>query len=306
MPVGIHHILIGGEGKRRLELEDEWILSRLSGCAGKVNAAMEAHNFAEATNAIFSFWLYDFCDYYLELVKPRMRLEVGHPSGVVAKEVLYICLDRGLRLLHPMMPFVTEELYQRLPQSMSKFESICVADYPENVLGWSNSRVEEQMETLKVVIGAVRSQMAQIGIKNSARPNAMAYFVVEDEQKLVKANVHHVVTLAKLESFAVLLTPKPEEDGRSLVQSVVSDKCSVFIDATGLVDFKVEIEKLMKKRGLVAKSLESLEKKKSMAGYETKVPADVRADNQEKADSLSHQLREIDAAAEILKKAGGL
>ena len=306
VPVGIHHILIGGEGKRRLELEDEWILSRLSGCAGKVNAAMEAHNFAEATNAIFSFWLYDFCDYYLELVKPRMRLEVGHPSGVVAKEVLYICLDRGLRLLHPMMPFVTEELYQRLPQSMSKFESICVADYPENVLGWSNSRVEEQMETLKVVIGAVRSQMAQIGIKNNARPNAMAYFAVEDEQKLVKANVHHVVTLAKLESFAVLLTPKPEEDGRSLVQSVVSDKCSVFIDATGLVDFKVEIEKLMKKRGLVAKSLESLEKKKSMAGYETKVPADVRADNQEKADSLSHQLREIDAAAEILKKAGGL
>lgn len=303
-PMGIHSVLMGSGGKK-LAFEDEWILSRLSGCAAKVNAAMDSHNFFEATNAIYSFWLYDFCDYYLELIKPRMKLEAGHPSGVVAREVLYICLDRGLRLLHPMMPFVTEELYQRLPQSHTKAESICIAEFPETVVGWTSARIEDQMEILKQVIGAFRSQLAQLGVKNNARPKAFVYFSTEDEQRLMNLTAHHVVTLAKLDSLEVLKTgTKP--DGASVVVSVVSDKCSVYIEAAGLVDFKVEVDKLIKKRGLVEKSLQGLEKKKSMAGYEEKVPADVRAETQEKEDSLRTQLREIDSAIDTLKVAGGL
>ena len=296
VPVGMHGVLMnGGKG---LQFEDQWILSKLSNCAFKVNQALESNNFAEATNSIYAFWLYDFCDVYLELVKPRIKVDN------VAREVLYICLDRGLRLLHPMMPFVTEELYQRLPQSVSKFESICVADYPQGVISWSNAIVEEQMETVKTVIGAFRSQMAQIGIKNNARPKAFASLANLDDQKLIRANAHHVVTLAKLESLVVILSP--ETLPPSAVVSVVSDKCSIYIDAAGMVDFQQEVDKLIKKRNLVEKSLAGIEKKKSMAGYLEKVPVEVRNENDEKETAYRTQIKEIDSAVEMLRKAGSL
>ena len=304
VPAGIHVVY---SGSKRLEFEDEWILSKLSNCATKINEAMQTHNFFEATNAIFAFWLYDFCDVYLELVKPRMRLDASsNASGIVAREVLYICLDRGLRLLHPMMPFVTEELYQRLPRSATKADSIVIAPYPEGVISWSNQIVEEQMECLKSVIGAFRSQMAQIGIKNNAKPNGYVYMSNNDDQKLIENTCHHVVTLAKLESLQVL--PSSDLTGlpNSLVVSVVSDRCSIYIDAAGMVDLKQEIDKLLKKRGLVEKSLQGIEKKKSMAGYLDKVPAEVRAENDEKENAYRTQMKEIDSALEMLKKAGGI
>lgn len=303
VPMGIHNILLGNKGMK-LEFEDEWILSRLSNCASKVNQALEANNFADATNAVYSYWLYDFCDVYLELVKPRMKGENAN-SGIVAREVLYICLDRGLRLLHPMMPFVTEELYQRLPQSASKAESICVADYPQGVISWSNAMVEDQMETVKTVIGAFRSQMAQIGIKNNAKPKAFVSLANGDDQKLLRAAGHHVVTLAKLDSLEVLVSNENLLPSSAVV-SVVSEKCSIYIEAAGMVDFQVEVDKLGKKRALVEKSLVGIEKKKSMAGYLEKVPLEVRNENDEKENGYRTQMKEIDAAIEMLKKAGGL
>ena len=301
VPQGIHSILLGKSGLK-LELEDEWILSRLSPTAAKVHAGMESHNFFEAVNSIYAFWLYDFCDVYLELIKPRMR-----DNAVVAKEVLYICLDRGLRLLHPMMPFVTEELYQRLPQSATKAESIVVADYPQAVVGWTNARVEDQMELIKSVIGGFRSHMAQLGVKNNARPRAFVCMPAsEDDHKLLSRNAHLVANLAKLESLEVIAQSEVAALPNTVVVSVVSDRCSVYIDAAGMVDFKVEVDKLIKKRTLVEKSLQGIEKKKAMAGYLDKVPAEVRAENDEKETAYRVQLKEIDAAVEMLRAAGGL
>jgi valyl-tRNA synthetase len=295
-PRGIHSILCGG---MRLEFEDEWILSRLSVCAGKVNLGMESRNFFDATNAIYSFWLYDFCDYYLELIKPRMK----STTATVAKEVLYICLDWGLRLLHPMMPFVTEELYQRLPDSPSKSESICIASYPQSVVSWTNAKIEERMELLKIVIGGFRSQTAQLGMKPSARPKAFVNMTSEDDAKFINQVSQHVVNLAKLESLEIVLG-KPASE--SCVVSVLNERCTIYLDAEGWVDFKAEVDKLQKKRGVLLKSLEGVEKKMNLPGYEEKVPADVRASTQAKFDDLTIQLNEIDNAINMLKMAGRL
>jgi valyl-tRNA synthetase len=296
-PKGIHSILFSATN--RLEFEDEWILSKLSSCATKVNCAMESRNFFDATNAIYSFWLYDFCDYYLELVKPRMK---AGASGEVAKEVLYICIDWGLRLLHPMMPFVTEELYQRLPHH--GFEAICIADYPQGVVAWNNARIEDQMETLKTVICGFRSSMAQLGMKPNAKPKGYVCTSGDDVKLLTKVS-QHVVTLAKLDSLEVLADgAKPETD--TCVVSVLNERTTIYVDAAGLVDFKAEVDKLLKKRGLVAKALEGLEKKMSIPGYEEKVPAEVRQANQDKLDDMKSQMTEMDSAIAMLKKAGGL
>ena len=101
-------------------------------------------------NAIYNFWLYELCDVYLEAIKPRVQPftttegeTAEAAAGCVrdarcAQEVLYTCIDWGLRLLHPICPFVTEELYQRLPPSDAKTESICISSYPQPVLAWTN------------------------------------------------------------------------------------------------------------------------------------------------------------------------
>jgi valyl-tRNA synthetase len=206
-----------------------------------------------------------------------------------------------------MMPFVTEELYQRLPLSATKAESIVVADYPQAVVGWTNARVEDQMELIKSVIGGFRSHMAQLGVKNNARPRAFVCMPAsEDDHKLLSRNAHLVANLAKLESLEVIAQSEVAALPNTVVVSVVSDRCSVYIDAAGMVDFKVEVDKLIKKRTLVEKSLQGIEKKKAMAGYLDKVPAEVRAENDEKETAYRVQLKEIDAAVEMLRAAGGL
>ena len=201
-----------------------------------------------------------------------------------------------------MMPFVTEELYQRLPASASKCGSIVIAPYPESVVGWQNAVTESRMDMLKLVIGGLRSQMSQIGIKPNAKPVAFVYLQTEDDLKFIRSVAHHVVTLAKLDSLQVVDSPP---NGNSLIVSVVSDKCSVFIDAAGLVDFQAELCKLDKKKALIEKSLEAMEKKKSLAGYEQKVPAEVRAENDAKQESLKGQLVEIENAHRMLTLAAG-
>lgn len=123
----------------KLTWSDEWILHRLSICCQLTNQSFKQFEFGTAVKATYNFWLYEFCDIYLELLKIRLSKEMTDRTPL---EVLFICLDYGLRLLHPMMPFVTEELYQRLPPSYSRKESICIANFPELVISWINTQLD--------------------------------------------------------------------------------------------------------------------------------------------------------------------
>jgi len=106
-----------------------WILSRLSQTIDVVNKSFENYEFAQATQVAHSFWLYDLCDNYLECLKPIFTSS-DEVKKAIARRVLYTCLDLGLRLLSPFMPFITEELFQRLPRSNTEIASICVAPFP--------------------------------------------------------------------------------------------------------------------------------------------------------------------------------
>lgn len=107
---------------------DAWILSRLSAAIEACNQGFETYDFAAATSACYAFWLYDLCDVYLECLKPIFQ-SGSDQQQAAARRTLYVCLDYGLRLLSPFMPFITEELYQRLPRAKPA-PSICVASYP--------------------------------------------------------------------------------------------------------------------------------------------------------------------------------
>lgn len=113
---------------------EKWILSRLHSAVKDADQGWKSFELAQCTTAIYNFWLYELCDVYLEAIKPAMRNK-GSPEQKSAQHTLYTCLDYGLKLLHPFMPFVTEELYQRIPRRPGdNICSIMVSPYPKPVL----------------------------------------------------------------------------------------------------------------------------------------------------------------------------
>lgn len=112
----------------------KWILSVLNKAIFKTVSSFESYEFSDAATAVYSWWHYRLCDVFIEAIKPYFSTDSSfEPSKRAARDTLWVCLDNGLRLLHPFMPFVTEELWQRLPQpsgNYNKKESIMIAEYP--------------------------------------------------------------------------------------------------------------------------------------------------------------------------------
>lgn len=118
----------------RETLVERWILSRLEHCSTELNRHLEGRNFQQATTSVYDFWLYELCDIYIEAMKPLSAEDAPEDVRRSAQDTLYTCLDLGLKLLHPFMPFVTEELWQRLPRRPEdKTISIALAEFPKTV-----------------------------------------------------------------------------------------------------------------------------------------------------------------------------
>ncbi|VDL91530.1 unnamed protein product [Schistocephalus solidus] len=165
--------------KHDLSGTDQWILSCLAHAVQECNAGFKEYKFPRATTACFNFWLYEFCDVYLEYSKPLVKLEPGcSPAALkraeTVRHVVYTCLDLGLRMLHPFMPFVTEELYQRLPRRdpLNDPPSICVAPYPDD--GEENPVVTISFRLAFSLVHRLRSFYATCNIsKTTAFPEAV-------------------------------------------------------------------------------------------------------------------------------------
>ncbi|KIY92271.1 valyl-tRNA synthetase [Monoraphidium neglectum] len=147
-----------------LPAASRWVLSRLNGTVKGVVAAMEAYQFADATQRLYAWWQYDLCDVFIELMKPVMAAdpEGKDPAAAAAKEgtcqALAVALDSGLRLLHPFMPFVTEELWQRLPRPGEQPPSIMVAEYPQPREGWDDPELERAFADMQVLMARKRTR----------------------------------------------------------------------------------------------------------------------------------------------------
>uniref|UniRef100_A0AAQ4QS90 Valine--tRNA ligase n=1 Tax=Gasterosteus aculeatus aculeatus TaxID=481459 RepID=A0AAQ4QS90_GASAC len=150
-------------------VSDRWILSRLSAAVGLCDAGFKAYDFPTITTAIYNFWLYELCDVYLESVKPVFAKseEDSTSQRLVCRQTLYTCLEVGLRLLSPVMPFVSEELYQRLPRRRPHSDppSICVTSYPDTEeFCWHSAEVDRDMEFVMTVIKTIRSLRADYNL----------------------------------------------------------------------------------------------------------------------------------------------
>jgi valyl-tRNA synthetase len=154
-------------------LEDRWIFSRLNRCAGNVNRAIEQYRYHEAAQELWEFFWHEFCDWYLELKKPQFQPSSGLTAGW---RNLFAAFEGALRLLHPVMPFLTEELWQRFTASATnRPKSIALARYPEVSPAWEDSQAEIEIEYIKDIVTRIRTRRAEMKVDPKAQMEGTLY-----------------------------------------------------------------------------------------------------------------------------------
>ncbi|KAL1291935.1 valine--tRNA ligase, mitochondrial 1 isoform X1 [Arachis ipaensis] len=265
----------------------QWILSVLNKTITKTIKSLESFEFSHATTAVYSWWQYQLCDVFIEVIKPyfagndpKFASERRH-----AQDTLWFCLDNGLRLLHPFMPFVTEELWQRLPspKECKRADSIMICPYPSPTEGWNNETVENDMDLVESTVKSLRS----LAKESRDRRPAFVLCLTRAVEEIISSRQLEIVTLANLSSLTVINENDAVPSGYA--NTVVNETLSVYLELQGTNSAEAEQGK-MKKIEELKKQIEKLEKIMSAPGYEEKVLPQVRAKNQEKLDSLKERL----------------
>lgn len=164
---------------------DKWILHNLNNTIKDVNHWFDKYEFSNATESFRAFWLDNFCDIYLE--HSKLVLVEGQSAEVTnkTKAILFKVIETGMRLLHPMMPFISEELYQKLPKFDNKFETICLATYPESNEAHNFPESSSLNDILKVLT-CIRQMMASVTLPPKTAPKIFMFVSADDAQKIKK------------------------------------------------------------------------------------------------------------------------
>ncbi len=241
----------------QLSLADRWILSRLTATIEAVNASLAQYDMDDATRALYQFFWNDFCDWYVELAKPRLRAEEADPAErSVAQNMLAYVLEVTLRLLHPIIPFITEEIWQSLPHSG---ETICTAPYPEAIAEWKDADAEAAIGITIDATRAFRNLRSELGI--SPAPKLQAAVVAGSGEALstLTSNRDLIAGLARLSSLTIV-DSAPDATSGVWIGSPISG-AEVFLEIGETVDLKKERDRIDKELASIAKEIERSEGK---------------------------------------------
>ncbi len=249
--------------KMKLEVADRWILSRLQKTITEADAALEQYRFNDLANALYRFTWGEFCDWYIELTKPRL---VAGDKAAVA--VLTHVLDNMLRLLHPIMPFVTEEIYQKLP---SHGESVMIAPYPKPDAARVDAAAEAEMELVMALVSRVRAIRAELQIPFSVELRAIVKCRNAETEAKAKAHEQSFLSLTKAAgiTFDTAAARPPQS-----ATGVLAD-AEIYVPLTGIIDFDKEIGRIQRELAKVQKEMAMFEKKFSDENFMKNAPEEV-------------------------------
>ncbi|XP_066593698.1 valine--tRNA ligase-like isoform X1 [Prorops nasuta] len=273
---------------------DLWILSRLSYAVNTCDNALANYDFALATTACYNLWLYDVCDVYLEYLKPVFQTG-SENTRFTSRRILFKVLDVGLRLLSPFMPFITEELYQRLPRETQLYPSICVSPYPDVIeCPWRNEELEKDVDFAHKVIKKIRSTRATYNLPNKTKTEA---FIVCHDNELKRKIVTYEVLINVL-SYSIL---KFEEAPVGYAIVMITDKLQVHLLLKGLIDPRKELERIAKKEEQLNDIIQKIKQNMLVPDYKIKVPIDIQNSNKEKLINSEAELQQIVDAMQALR-----
>jgi valyl-tRNA synthetase len=248
-------------------LVDAWLFTRLAETIDLVNDALENYRFHEAAQGVYQFFWGDFCDWYIEWVKPELQ-SADRERAVVAWRNLFAAFDAALRLLHPFMPFLTEELWHRLPQKAGA-KSIALDRFPEAQAGWRNPKAASDVALIQEVVTALRNIRAELKLDPKKKVVAVFSTVDEAAQELIQTNVGAIVRFGVLSDLRVV--PRQQFDAKSgAVRSTATFDVRVAYSDT--VDLAAEKLRLKKEVEGLQKAIESKERQLGDETFRSRAP----------------------------------
>jgi valyl-tRNA synthetase len=283
----------------QISLTDQWILSRFRRVADAVTEALDAYRFNEAASALYQFVWHEFCDWYLEAVKPILYGKFGEAAKAASLGVLWRILRETLILLHPFTPFVTEEIWHRLPGTEgSIMRAAFPLDNPDNRNIQLNPEAEAEMETLMAVITGVRNIRGEMNIAPSMSLDARVQSADPEIRAIIEARRDMVIDLARLKSLTVSdLGERPRSAATAIIE-----KASVFVPLEGIIDFSKESARLEKELAKIDRELSSVSKKLNNDNFLSKAPDDVVEKVRERHAGLLEIERKIQENLEKIKQ----
>jgi valyl-tRNA synthetase len=271
------------------DLADRWILSRASDIAELVTRLFEDYQFSEGARALHDFLWSEFCDWYIEIAKIRMR-GADRRSRLTALSVLYAVLDTSLRLLHPIMPFVTEAIWQNMP---GKDRALMISAWPK--AGARDATAEADMDTVMGIVRAVRNARAEFKVEPSKRIEAIAE--AGASAGLLDAQRQIVTTLARVEPLTIVtsLPDKPRHALHTIVGGV-----ELYMPLAGMVDLEAERQKTSEELRTLDAQLAKLRERLSDGAFTTKAPQAIVEREQARLAELAERKAKLEERLAVL------
>jgi len=273
-----------------LELSDRWIISRLNRTIETVTSNLEKYSFHEAAAGVYDFFWHEYCDWYLELVKPRLERE----DRRIPLSVVCYCLDMVVRMLHPIMPFITEEIWQLLPHIG---ESIMAASWPESDDSFFDEIAEREFALLMNATVAVRNIRSEMNIPAGKLMNCLVSCDEAREAEIFRTHRSYVEKLALLEELDTVIGG---EKPKASASAVVAPGVVVYVPLGKMIDIDMEQRRLEKEIKKIRLELAKIEKQLGDERFTSRAPAEVvDAANKKKEDWSSKVSRLVETLESI-------
>jgi valyl-tRNA synthetase len=272
------------------------MLSRLQEIVRQVSEALDSYHFNEAASVLYQFTWHEFCDWYLEMIKPVLYGD-NEKERKETQQFLLHGLSFVLRLLHPIMPYVTEELWHHLPGNEG---SIMVAEFPRPDESLVDRQGEEQMAVMMDVTTAIRNIRGEMNVAPAAQVDAIV-FGPDSLTSVVKTHGHYIEDLARLSTLEVV---RDGERPRMAASAVVRE-LELFVPLEGVLDLEEENRRLQKEISKLEPELARTQNKLANDAFLSRAPADIVAKEKNKLERLGGKLDKLQAQLEKVKKISG-
>ena len=275
-----------------LEIEDKWVLTKLNTLIKEVTENMDAYELGVASAKVYDFIWDTYCDWYIELTKARLYGE-NEKSKLAAQKVLVYVLDQFLRLLHPFMPFITEEIWQAIPHE-GKF--LMLADWPKYDESLNFGAEAAHMESVMNAIRSIRNRRAEMNVPLSKKSTL---YVVSDKGEIFRQGEGFICRLAYADKVIICET---DPEGHENMVCVVTNDAKLYIPLEELIDFEKELARLEKEKANCLKQIAMFEGKLSNEAFVSRAPEKVVAEQREKLEKNRALLAQLEESEKRLRR----
>jgi valyl-tRNA synthetase len=275
-----------GSSRTVLTLADRWIMSRLSSVISEVDKSLGEYRFNDASGALYQFIWHELCDWYVEMIKPELYGDNTEKRKAAISTLVHV-YEVSLALLHPFMPFITEEIWRQLP-CKKEHDCLCVRSYPTSEDGIDDMEAVEKMNTVMDAVTCIRSIRGELNLSPSLELQAMIK-ATNNKEMVLKENIAYIAKLARARDIVI----GKEIDPPRNAATAIKPEMEIYVPLEGLFNIDTEISRLNNEKGKVEEDIEFLKKKLSNDKFINKAPQAVVEEIKNKYNDCLDKLQSI-------------